>query len=155
MQAVSIKLFLVHGSPSGLRTAEISNWTGKAISAPRTELSDFLNRQELVNPGIYFLTGTDEESGNQALYIGEAESVTSRVKSHASKEFWINVTAFVSKDENLTKSHIRYLEGKLIEFASKVPDIALMNSASSGAKLPESDKAEMDVYLDKVFQRKV
>ena len=109
MQAATIKLFLAKGSPNSLRTGEISNWTGKAISAPRTELTDFLKRDETSGPGIYFLTGTDPDSGEPALYIGEAESVASRIKNYAGKDFWVNVTTFVSKDENLTKVHIGYL----------------------------------------------
>lgn len=152
MQAATIKLFLAKGSPNSLRTGEISNWTGKAISSPRTELSDFLKREETSGPGIYFLTGTDPDSGEAALYIGEAETVASRIKNHAGKDFWVNVTAFVSKDENLTKAHIRYLEGKLIEIASKKSGFVLLNSTASGAKLPESDAAEMDIFLYKVFQ---
>ncbi|MBT2971172.1 MAG: hypothetical protein B6D72_06875 [gamma proteobacterium symbiont of Ctena orbiculata] len=147
-----MKLFLAKGSPSSLRTGEISNWTGKAISAPRTELYDFLKREETKGPGIYFLSGTDPESGEPALYIGEAETVAARIKNHAEKDFWVNVTAFVSKDENLTKAHIRYLEGTLIDIAGKKSGFVLLNSTSSGAKLPESDAAEMDIFLDKVFQ---
>ena len=38
MQAATIKLFLPTGEATGIRTAEISNWTGKAIAGPRTAL---------------------------------------------------------------------------------------------------------------------
>ncbi|MDB9999667.1 GIY-YIG nuclease family protein [Porticoccaceae bacterium] len=152
MQPATIKLFLAHGSPSGLRTAELSNWSGKAIAAPRTEISDLLKREELVSPGFYLLTGVDPESGDRAIYIGEAENVATRLKGHAAKDFWNSVTVFVSKDENLTKAHIRYLEGILIEKANKNATAVVINSASSGARLPESDAAEMDVYLEKCIQ---
>lgn len=152
LEAATIKLFLVNGSPNGLRTAELSNWSGKAIAAPRTEISDLLKREELSNPGIYFLTGVDPESGEKAIYIGEAENVSNRLKGHASKDFWNSATVFVSKDENLTKAHIRYLEGKFITIASDIGSSLLVNSSSSGAKLPESDTAEMDVFLQKCLQ---
>lgn len=152
MQAATIKLFLVHGSPNGLRTAELSNWSGKAIAAPRTEIPDLIKREELSSPGFYLLTGVDPESGDRAIYIGEAENVATRLKSHASKDFWNAATVFVSKDENLTKAHIRYLEGILIEKANRNATSVVMNSASSGAKLPESDAAEMDVFLEKCLQ---
>ena len=59
MTTATIKLFLAHGDPKRLRTAEISNWTGKAISAPRTELEQLLIRPELARPGVYILTGRD------------------------------------------------------------------------------------------------
>lgn len=152
MQAATIKLFLVHGSPNGLRTAELSNWSGKAIAAPRTEIPDLIKREELASPGFYLLTGVDPETGDRAIYIGEAENVANRLKGHASKDFWNAVTVFVSKDENLTKAHIRYLEGILIEKANNNSAAVVMNSASSGAKLPESDAAEMDVFLEKCLQ---
>lgn len=152
MEAATIKLFLVHGSPNGLRTAELSNWSGKAISAPRNELASLLKREELKSPGIYFLTGIDPESGDPAIYTGEAEDVSSRLKAHAGKDFWNSVTVFVSKDENLTKAHIRYLEGRLIELSQDQSSVNVVNSTSSGAKLPESDAAEMDVFLEKVLQ---
>lgn len=152
MESATIKLFLVHGSPSGLRTAELSNWSGKAIAAPRNELPALLKREELTSPGIYLLTGVDPESGENALYIGEAEDVSNRLKGHSAKDFWNAATIFVSKDENLTKAHIRYLEGKLITLAVENATSKVMNSANSGAKLPESDAAEMDVFLKKILQ---
>ncbi len=152
MESATIKLFLVTGSPNGLRTAELSNWSGKAVAAPRNELSILLKREELMSPGIYFLTGVDPESGDNAVYIGEAEDVSSRLKGHSGKDFWNAATVFVSKDENLTKAHIRYLEGKLITLAIENTSSKVMNSANSGAKLPESDAAEMDVFLQKILQ---
>lgn len=151
-QTATIKLFLVHGSPNGLRTAELSNWSGKAVAAPRTEISELLKREELGSPGFYFLTGIDAKSGDKAIYIGEAENVSNRLKGHAGKDFWNSVTVFVSKDENLTKAHIRYLEGKFIEIALDIGSSVVINSASSGAKLPESDAAEMDVFFLKCLQ---
>ncbi|HHT00754.1 MAG TPA: GIY-YIG nuclease family protein [Thiomicrospira sp.] len=152
MQPATIKLFLVHGSPNGLRIAELSNWSGKAIAAPRTEISALIKREELSSPGFYLLTGVDPESGDRALYIGEAENVANRLKNHASKDFWNSATVFVSKDENLTKAHIRYLEGILIDKELNNGSSVLMNAVSSGAKLPESDAAEMNVFLEKCLQ---
>jgi hypothetical protein len=152
LEPATIRIFLVQGIPDGLRTAEISNWTGKAIACPRSQLGDLLAREEITNPGVYFLTGTDPESGKRALYIGEAESVGKRLKGHSDKDYWVNAVVFVSKDENLTKAHVKYLEGKLISRANEIGKARLYNSASSGARLPEPDTAEMDVFLEKVYQ---
>jgi hypothetical protein len=44
MTSATIKLFLPRGDAKRLRTAEISNWTGKAVAAPRTELDELLQR---------------------------------------------------------------------------------------------------------------
>ena len=153
MQPATIRLFLIDGEPSGIRTAEISNWTGKAIAGPRSRLDEIRQRDELISPGVYFLTGVDAETDRPTLYIGEAESVAKRLKQHHKGEKeWNQLVAFTSKDENLTKAHIRYLEDELIARALKSKRALLINSARSGASLPESDQAEMIVFLDKVLQ---
>jgi len=152
MPAATIRLFLVHGDPKRLRTAELSNWTGKAVSGPRTEFDGVLTREECEKSGVYLLTGFDPESGRPALYIGEAECIRDRIKGHVDKDFWNQATYFVSKDENLTKSHIRYLEGKLIELARSAGRALVTNGQGSGARLPEADRAEMEVFLEKINQ---
>lgn len=152
MATATIKMFLVHGNPKRLRTAELSNWTGKAVAGPRSEFEGVLAREESQKSGVYFLTGTDPDSGKPAMYIGEAESIRDRVKSHLQKDFWNQVVYFVSKDENLTKAHIRYLEGKLIEKARTAGRALVTNGQSSGAKLPESDREDMEVFLEKISQ---
>ena len=152
MPSATIKIFLVHGDPKRLRTAEISNWIGKAVAGPRSEFEDVISREEAEGSGIYFLTGSDPESGKPSIYVGEAECIRDRLKSHLQKDFWNQVSFFVSKDENLTKAHIRYLEGKLIEQARKVSRALVVNNQSSGARLPESDRADLETFLEKVNQ---
>jgi len=145
-------MFLPFGDPKRLRTAEISNWNGKAIAAPRTELDQLLAREEIGQPGVYLLTGTEPSTGKATVYIGEAEVIRDRLKQHREKEFWVQAIVLVSKDENLTKSHIRYLEGRLISDASAAGRVDVMNSQASGAKLPESDREDMEVFLSKIHQ---
>lgn len=152
MAAATIKLFLAKGDPKRLRTAELSNWNGKAVAGPRSEFADLLARDEAEKSGIYILTGTDPESGRPAIYIGEAENVRSRIKSHLEKDFWNQTIYFVSKDENLTKAHVRYLEGRLIELARAAGRAHLTNGQCSGARLPESDREDMEVFLEKICQ---
>lgn len=152
MASATIKIFLVHGDPKRLRTAELSNWTGKAVAGPRSEFEGVVSREEAEGSGIYFLSGSDPDSGKPAIYIGEAECIRDRLKAHLQKDFWNHVVFFVSKDENLTKSHIRYLEGKLIDQARDAGRAHLVNNQSSGARLPESDRADLETYLEKVNQ---
>lgn len=152
MPSATIKIYLPHGDPKRLRTGEISNWSGKAVAGPRTELDQLLKREEAENVGVYLLTGVDPKSGGPAVYIGEAESIQSRLKQHVEKDFWNHVTYFTSKDENLTKSHIRYLEGRLIELAKQAGRANLTNSQATTSKLPESDRADMEIFLEKIEQ---
>ena len=110
MPSATIKLFLIHGDAKRLRVAELSNWTGKAIAGPRSEVDSVLGRDEAAKPGVYFLSGVDPATGRPAIYVGEAESVRKRLRSHLDKDFRNNVVFFIGKDENLTKAHVRYLE---------------------------------------------
>ncbi len=55
----SVRLFLADGTPGGLLTAEIMNWTGHVVAAPRSELAALLKRDETKRTGIYILLGED------------------------------------------------------------------------------------------------
>ena len=147
MPSATIRLFLPRGDAKSLRTAEISNWTGKAVAAPRTELDELLQREELDKAGIYILTGSDPVSGAPRAYVGEAEVIRERLKQHKTKEFWVSAIVFVSKDEHLTKAHVRYLESRLLAEASQVGRFTLEQNQSGGSKLPESDREDMEVFL--------
>jgi len=152
MAAITIKLFFPKGHPQSLCTAELSNWTGKALAAPRSELDDLLRRDELQRSGVYLLLGPDPETGKGAAYIGEAEEVRERIRQQCEKEFWVQAVVFVSKDENLTKAHIRYLEGRLIEEAQSVARFKVLNAQPSGSRLPESDREDMEAFLSRMTQ---
>jgi hypothetical protein len=152
MPSATIKLFLVHGDAKRLRTAELSNWTGKAVAGPRSELDGVLARDEAAKSGIYFLSGIDSESGKSTVYVGEAESIRDRLRSHLDKDYWNHVILFISKDENLTKGHVRYLEGRLIEQAKLAGRALVMNGQASGSKLPESDREDMEIFLERIHQ---
>ena len=152
MNSATIKLYLPRGDAKSLRTAEIINWTGFAIAAPRTELDELLQRDELARAGVYILTGTDPLTGSPRAYIGEAEVIRDRLKQHKSKEFWISAIVFVSKDDNLTKSHVRYLESRLLSNATEVARFTLEQNQATGSRLPESDRADMEVFLSRIRQ---
>ena len=152
MTSATIKLFLPRGDAKSLRTAEISNWTGKAVAAPRTELDELLAREELDKAGVYILIGSDPLTNAPRAYIGEAEVIRERLRQHRSKEFWVSAIVFVSKDENLTKAHVRYLESRLLAEAAKVNKFTLEQNQSGGSKLPESDREDMEVFLARIRQ---
>ena len=152
MASATIKLFLPSGDAGRLRTGEISNWTGKAIAAPRTEINELLAREELDRAGVYILLGNDPSTNAPRAYIGEAEVIRERLKQHRTKEFWVSAIIFVSKDENLTKAHIRYLESRLLAEAVEVNRYKLDQNQAGGSRLPESDRADMEVFFARIRQ---
>lgn len=150
-----MRLFLVDGSSSGLITAEIINWTGHALIAPRQGIGDALKRDEASRTGIYFLVGEDpDQPTKNKVYIGEGDIVSDRIKSHAkdpSKDFWTRACFITSKDPNITKAHVRYLESRLIELTKSSDRANLANGNEPNPKsLPESDIADMEFFLDQI-----
>jgi hypothetical protein len=145
-----IKLFLVEGTPGGLTTAEITNWTGHVLTGPRSGVGALLKRDEAKRTGVYLLLGDDEGAlGDTRCYIGEADIVAERLGYHLrDKEFWDRVVVITSKDANLTKSHGRYLESKLIALARQAGRVTVENStAPTAPPLPEADCSDMDEFL--------
>ena len=149
----TIKIFLVDGEPNGRMTCELSNWTGKALKIPRKKIKESSDRPELENTGIYILFGKSDKSENKELaYIGEAEGIYKRLNQHlAAKDFWNEALVFVSKDENLNKAHIKYLESRLYEIARKVNRYDIENGNNpTKSVISESDQAEMEEFLENI-----
>lgn len=147
----TIKMFLIDGEPNGRMTCELSNWTGKAYKIPRIHVKESVDREDLKNPGIYLLFGKNDE-GKEVVYIGEAEVIIDRLKQHLSqKDFWNEVITFTSKDENLNKAHIKYLENQLFEIAKKTNRYELINSTTpTKSSISESDRAEMEGFMENI-----
>jgi hypothetical protein len=148
----SIKLFLADGTPQGLIIAEIMNWTGQAMVAPRSGAAGLLRRAEAARTGIYILMGPDpDRSAGTKVYIGEADNVAERLRIHLrmeEKEFFERLVIVVAKDDNLTKSHARYLESQLIRTAREAGSVSLANVARPDFQiLPEADRADMDFFV--------
>jgi hypothetical protein len=145
----TIRIYLDDGSVSGLRHAEIVNWTGQAISCPRQQVKKLSDWAESKRPGVYFLFGISEKTGDQAVYIGEAENVYERLQNHlAKKDFWNEVIFFTSKDENLTKSHVKYLESRLVSAAKYSNRQEIINANKpQEPSLPKSEQASMEEYF--------
>lgn len=157
-QGRSIRLFLVDGTPNGLLTAEIMNWTGHVLTGPRTKLTELVQRPECGRTGIYFLVGPDlEGSPRPQVYIGESDDVGTRLKQHnrpedkGGKDFWEKVCLVTSKDQNLTKAHVKYLESLLIQSAGELGRCKLANgTAHEYINLPESDRADMAFFMEQI-----
>ncbi|MGC4041816.1 MAG: GIY-YIG nuclease family protein [Flavobacterium sp.] len=147
----TIKIFLIDGDPNGRMTCELSNWTGKAYKIPRIKIKDCSDRSDLNSTGIYLLCGKNDE-GKDIVYIGEAESVLKRLNQQiAQKDFWNETIVFISKDENLNKAHIKYLENRLHDIAKTANRYLIENAViPTLSSISESDRAEMEEYIENI-----
>jgi hypothetical protein len=148
----TIKIFLADGTPEGLRIIEKSNWTGRGFDFSRADWLAVRARPDFERPGVYVLTGRGS-SGDLIVYIGEADELRARLNQHfANKDFWTRSIAFTSKDENLNKAHVRYLESRLIELGRSSKRASLENGTiPSQPSLSESDRAEAEAFLQEML----
>lgn len=149
-----IELFLVNGTADSIVTAELSNWNGKAIKIPRTELPS-CKLEDITEAGVYFLF-CKKDDGNDAVYIGESENVRERLMQHLQdyntekeKYYWNTAVIFIGRD--LNKTLIRYLEDRLVNIAEECKRYALLTKKTySKTVMKASQKATMEEFLDNV-----
>ena len=152
-----INMVLEDGDPDGIRTSMIVNATIKAIAFRRNQLDKV--SPSLSKPGVYLLYGQDPSKDGNMVYIGESEDIAARLKFHKSdsnkpKEYWEDTFAIISQTDDLTKSHARYLEAKLIALASDKIGWTVANEKLTNGKppkavsLPMMDTIKMDEIVE-------
>ncbi|MBN2729629.1 MAG: GIY-YIG nuclease family protein [Bacteroidales bacterium] len=146
----SIRIYLADGTPSGIRHVEITNWSGQALLCPRSRFSDLSQWDEVKRPGVYFLLERALNDNEYRVYIGESENVLQRIGDHyQNKDFWNEVVVFTSKDENLTKSHIKYLESRLVAITKSVGRYIIENGNNpTESNLPRADRDSMEEFIE-------
>lgn len=150
----TIELFLVNGTADSLITAELSNWNGKAIKIPRTEVLG-CSRDDLRGIGAYFLICQGDD-GIDSVYIGEAEVIHDRLKQHIAdyqngkeKYYWNTAIAFIGRD--LNKALIRFLENRLVEIARDCGQYSVLTKNTyKNTVLKESQIASMEEFVENV-----
>jgi hypothetical protein len=142
----TIRIYLADGSPTGIRHAELVNMTIQAVVCPRGRVPALQKWPEAQRPGVYMLVGEDENG--PLAYIGESENVAKRLPNHVNKEWWQLVVFVTSKDENLTKAHVKYVESRFQSLAERAGRIPLQKGkASEQANLPKPDRDAMEEYI--------
>ena len=144
-----VTIFLSDGAPSGIRHVEIANWSGQAIACPRSRLNELRNWVEAQRPGVYFLLEKQTAETGDRAYIGESENVAKRLtQQEKNQDFWNEVIIFSSKDENLTKGHIKYLESRLTAISIDADRYKIENANTpTESQLPRADKDAMEEFI--------
>lgn len=150
-RGATIRVFLIDGTPQGLRLVDRSQWTGVCLTFSRADYTRVRSRPEINRTGVYLLSGPDATgAGLGQLYVGEGDEVATRLDSHQrGKDFWTHGHILTTTDDSLNKAHVRYLEAKLIKLAKEAGAVRLENgTAPDPPWLSEPERADMDAYLD-------
>jgi hypothetical protein len=83
------------------------------------------------------------------VYVGEGEIVRPRLDQHVKqKDFWTHAVVFTSKDQNLNKAHVQYLEARLVSLAAEAKRAELDNgNVPQLPALSEADAADAEGFL--------
>lgn len=153
-RGATIRIFLVDGTPQGLRVVERLGWTGSCLAFARADFVEARARPEAFRTGVYVLLGPDPDGlRTQRVYVGEADEVRTRLDAHQiNKDFWTHGFILSTKDESLNKAHVRYLESRLLDIARAVDNASLENgTAPPTPRLSEPEVAEMEAYLEEAL----
>ena len=147
-QAKTINLLLYDGSLSGVISIEDSNWnSGELYSAPRESVQDLLKTDACNKYGIYLLLS------NEMVYVGQSSDLAKRLTQHMiGKDWWGSTVILTTKDDNLTRSDIDYLEYKLIERAFSIDKLDCDNKKKGNPpKVDKFRRVILDQYLEEAL----
>ena len=91
----------------------------------------------------------DDIKDRPLIYVGEAEDIIKRLKQHLDKkDNWNEAIAFISKDSNLNKAHIKYLENRFYILAKDCDRYSIDNSnVPTKSSVSEAEQAELEEFI--------
>lgn len=94
--------------------------------------------------GVYFLV-EKTDSGMDQVYVGEAEDCATRLRQHnKTKDWWTAALVCVSKTQEFTKAHVKYLEWFCHQEIQSVARVRLENSTvPTKSHVPETVVADL------------
>jgi len=145
----TINIFFLDGDPNGRLECDLSNWSGKVYKIPRININLCSDLEEVDFTGVYLLFGKNED-GKDLVYIGESESVLTRIKQHLiKKDFWNEAIILVALNNSLDKAEAKYLENQFYLLAKKTNRYAIDNpNIPTSASISKSKIAKMEEFLD-------
>ena len=149
----SIEMYLMDGTQEGRWQAKLANWNGIAYKVGHESISKCNGMKMLHAPGVYFLFGRNDDTGRNYVYIGEGEDVITRIpQGHTFDKddiYWKDAIIFVTPDESLDKSKVRYLESRFYELATETGRFDVLNKKKpQQSPLSRVAQDSMEVFIE-------
>lgn len=154
----NISVYLMDGDATGRMKATIANWTGVAYRIPRTDLDLCKERDDLKQSGVYFLFGTDDQSGDNIVYIGQAgarkngEGILNRLAEHKrnpDKDYWTEAVVFTTSNNFFGPTEISYLENRFCGMAQNAKRYTVKNGNDPNhGNITEEKESELEEFVD-------
>ena len=145
----TIQMCIFDGNANGRIMCELSNWNGRVYKISRNDLNEFAKRSDSEFTGVYFLFGKDEDN-NDTVYVGEAEKMLVRLKQHLKDHnYWTDCVVVISKDNNLNKAHVKFLENKFYNLANDAKRATIINNTvPTCSTISEFDESMLEEFID-------
>jgi len=149
MKTKALQMLVPEGNPNGMKIIELAGWSGKCFVVPRQNLRELKSREEVSQPGLYFLFGSDENLTSDLVYIGESETFFNRITNHDSnKNFWNVALIFTG---GLNRAFVKYLEYKATTKAREADRMVVQNKVQPQENtLSEFEKVTAEQYFENI-----
>ena len=105
----TVTTLLYDGKYDGPQMSILAGTNCKMYVISRQDLDFIANHDEMKNPALYVLIGS--ENGVPAAYVGQTDDFSHRIKDHDyKKSFWSKALAFMREGSPLTSNEVKYLE---------------------------------------------
>ncbi|MGK9039391.1 DUF4357 domain-containing protein [Rhizobium sp. SA279] len=148
-----VKIFITGKDPRSLRTVELDNWTGVAIAGQPEFFKKALEAEVLARSCVYLLIKSSAEDDLPEIYVGESDDFSQRYTSGKFPIEFDTFLIFTSKDDNLTRAHVKWLERELWLILKGNSGKVLVANANkpTSSNLPRADIATMRTYLSNLI----
>lgn len=149
IKAKTIEIYLPTGDASKVSIARITTEAIRVVYVQKSEIEK--QKKELEHIGCYILVGKDKD-GNSSVYIGETESLYSRLIQHKKeKEFWNSAYTIQNLGGTFDKAHLTFLEQLMIERANEADRFTVHNgNKGKSTTIPESKMNECYIYFETI-----
>lgn len=144
-----VKIFITGQDPRSLRTIELDNWTGVAVTGQPEFFKKALEGEVLSRSCVYLLIRNSADDDLPEVYVGESDDFSQRYTNGKFPIKFDSFLIFTSKDDNLTRAHVKWLERELwsILKGNSGKLIVANTNKPTGSNLPRADIATMRTYL--------
>ena len=156
----TIQLYLMDGDVNGRIKCTIGGWTGVLYKIPRVDLEKCKDRDHLKQTGVYFLFGTDEETGKELIYIGQAgarkngDGLLCRLQEHKrnpEKDYWTEAVAITTTDDTFGPTEMNYLENRFRNIATDSKRYIVKNgNEPNPGNVSEEKESELEGFIENV-----
>lgn len=136
-----------------MRTVELDNWTGVAIAGQPEFFKKALEDEVLSRSCVYLLIRSGADDDLPEIYVGESDDFSQRYTSGKFPIEFDTFLIFTSKDDNLTRAHVKWLERELWSILKGNSGKVLVANVNkpTGSNLPRGDIATMQTYLSNMI----